>query len=110
MLAGLRTLLAVALPIASIASAQPTRPLPVLPPELQGRADHLVVKVGFFVGYDGKPSAIRLISGDGAAYGIVANAVLKWKYLNSNVPRLVRVQFRWSEGKAIIQTYGEQLL
>jgi len=67
MVAGLRTLLAVALPIASIAVAQPTRPLPVLPPELQDRADQIVVKVGFFVSYDGKPSAIRLISGDGPA-------------------------------------------
>ena len=76
MLAGLRTLLAIALPIASIAVAQPIRPLPVLPPELQDRADQIVVKVGFFAGYDGKPSAIRLISGDGSAYGVVANAVL----------------------------------
>ena len=108
MLTGLRTLLAIALPIASISVAQPIRPLPVLPPELQDRADRIVVKVGFFVGYDGKPSAIRLISGNGSAYGVVAKAVLQWKYSNSDVPRLVDVEFSWSEGKARIQSYGEQ--
>ena len=39
MVAGLGTLLAVAIPIASIAVAQPTQLLPVLPPEIQAAMD-----------------------------------------------------------------------
>ena len=100
--------LAVVVFLGSTTLSQPNRLLPVLPPELEERADQIVVKVGFYVDHNGKPSVIRFISGEQAAYQAAASAVSQWEYAKADSPRLIEIQFGWQGGKARIQQSLEQ--